>query len=257
MQNIYDAAELYHHGFSFRDTKKEAGVLVTASDLFGNGGRCFLEVACGDCPYALDLMDAGIEFHGLDLSSEMLSFSAERIMAAGHQIEGHLHLVDMRDFSLPKTFDLAFVLMGSLHYLNNYEFLQHLDNLYHHMNPGGLYVLECCIVYSPSEQQQSTWSIDSPLGEISVNYTATQRSAIDQAFEEKLDLSVNGKLVASNTGDIYLRYPNEFNLLLQTRESKWEIVDSYNDWDLNAPMTGSSQINRPLCILRKKAEQAD
>lgn len=254
MKGIYEAAEVYHYGFGFRDTKKEAAILVAASDRFGNGGRCFLEVACGDCPYALDLMDAGIEFHGLDISPEMLRFSAERIKAAGWMPEGHLHLADMRDFSLPKTFDLAFVLMGSLHYLCNEEFLRHLDRLYLHMKPGGLYVLEWCIEYSPSTEQQSAWTQDSPLGEIGVSYSATQRSAVDQAFVEKIDLAVNGTLVASTTDDVYKRYPNEFDLLLQMREAQWEIVDSFNDWDIDIPVLGSSKVNRPLCILRKRAE---
>ena len=74
-------------------------------------------------------------------------------------------------------------------------------------------------------------------------------------FEETIDLSVNDKLMASTTVDIYLRYLNEFDLLLKTRESQWEIVGNYNDWDLDAAIPGSSIVNRPLLILSKKAEQ--
>jgi hypothetical protein len=74
MRGVYEAAEVYHYAFNFRNTKAESGVLLAASDLFGNAGRTFLEIACGDCPYALDLMQAGVDYHGLDLSPDMLAF---------------------------------------------------------------------------------------------------------------------------------------------------------------------------------------
>lgn len=254
MQGIYDAAEIYHYGFGFRDTAREASILLTASDRFGNGGRRFLEVACGDCPYALDLIKAGVDFHGLDLSRSMLQFSAERIRAAGYPSDNHLHLTDMRNFSLPTTFDLAFVLMGSLHYLNNDQFLGHLDRMHRHLNSGGLYVFEWCIDYSPSVERRSTWTEESPLGEIRVSYRATQQSVLDQTFEEQIDFEVNAELVASTTDTIYLRYPNEFGLLLQSRKAEWEIIDHFNNWDLDAPLLGASRVNRPLCILRRRAE---
>lgn len=160
MQGVYQAAEIYHYGFGFRDTKSESAALMEASARFGNAGRHFLEIACGDCPYAIDLMQAGVNYHGLDLSSAMLAFSKARIEAAGLRAEGILHAADMKDFTIPHRFDLAFVLMGSLVYLSNAEFLQHLDRVHMHLNPGGLYILEWCVEYAPSTQAQSSWTKD-------------------------------------------------------------------------------------------------
>lgn len=254
MQSIYEAAEIYHYAFGFRETAHDAGVLMTASDCFGNGGRRFLEVACGNCPYALDLMAAGVDYHGLDLSQHMLAFSAQRIAAAGYPPDARLHRMDMRDFVLPTAYDLAFVLMGSLQSLTNDEFLHHLERVHTHLNPGGLYVLEWCIDYAPSVEQKDSWIVDSPLGEICVNYRTTQKSAIDQMFEEIITFVVNGALVASSTDDIYMRYPNEFVLLIQSGAAQWEIVGSFNRWDLDDPIAGSGEVNRPLCILRRRAE---
>jgi SAM-dependent methyltransferase len=257
MQGIYQAAEIYHYGFGFRNTKFESAVLIEASDSFGNSGRHFLEIACGDCPYAVDLMQGGVEFHGLDLSREMLDFSKARLQAAGLQADGVLHMANMKDFNIPHRFDLAFVLMGSLQCLSNDEFLQHLDRVYTHLNPGGLYILEWCIEYAPSPQLQSSWREPSPLGQIGMNYSRQQRSAINQTFEERIDLTVDGELVASTTEIVYLRYPNEFALLLQCRNRQWEMVGCYNHWDLKTPIDDSQEINRPLCILKRKAEQDD
>ncbi len=254
MQGVYQAAEIYHYGFGFRDTKAESAVLVEASDYFGNSGRHFLEIACGDCPYAANLMQAGVEFHGLDLSRQMLNFSETRLQALGFDTDGILHVANMKDFILPYRFDLAFVLMGSLMYLNNDEFLQHLDKVYAHLNPGGLYVLEWCIEYSPSTQAQSEWTEPSPLGQIGVKYARRQSSAINQSFEERMDLTVNEELVASTTATVYLRYPNEFALLLQSRSTQWQVVGYYNQWNLKMPLDDSQQINRPLCILKKISE---
>ncbi|MEZ4863765.1 MAG: class I SAM-dependent methyltransferase [Caldilineaceae bacterium] len=253
MQGIYEAAELYHYAFGFRDTARDAGVLMAASDRFGNGGRRFLEIACGDCPYVLELMQAGVDYHGLDLSSSMVAFSAERARAAGYSVDDRLHLADMRDFLLPKTFDLAFVLMGSLHFLANNEFLQHLDRVHAHLAPGGIYVLEWCIEYSPTVEKHSTWTEESPLGEIHIDYHLRQQSALGQQFEERINFIVNGALAASSIDTVYMRYPNEFALLLQSHAPLWEIVGHFNHWDLDDPLVDSSEVNRPLCILRKLA----
>ncbi|MEZ4731429.1 MAG: class I SAM-dependent methyltransferase [Caldilineaceae bacterium] len=251
MQSVYQVAEIYHYGFGFRDTKLESAVLLAASDRFGNAGRRFLEIACGDCPYAIDLIQAGVDYHGLDRAHDMLAFSKARLEAAGLSAEGILHTADMKDFTLPHRFDLAFVLMGSLVYLSNKEFLQHLDRVYMHLNPGGLYIQEWCIEYAPSTQSQSRWTESSPLGEVGVYYSRQQRSALNQRFDEQFNLTLNGELVASTTEIVYVRYPNEFALLLQCRSAQWEMVGCYNHWDLDTPLDDREEINRPLCILKK------
>lgn len=253
MQGAYQAAEVYHYGFGFRNTNAEAGVLLAASDRFGNAGRKFLEIACGDCPYALDLLHAGVDYHGLDLSPDMLAFSHARLQAAGFPTVGILHAADMKDFTLSHRFDLAFVLMRSLCYLRNDAFLTHLDRVHQHLNPGGLYVLEWCIEYEPAMHSQSTWTEDSPLGEIGVRYRRQQRSSISQAFDEWIELAVDGELVAASTTPVYVRYPNEFALLLDQRHAQWEVVGYYNAWDLTTPLDDAQPINRPLCILRRRA----
>lgn len=253
MQGVYQAAELYHYGFGFRDTQAEAAVLIAASERFGNGGSSFLELACGNCPYAEALNQAGVIYHGLDLAPEMLAFSRARLQAAGLPTEGILHQADMRSFALPQRFDLAFVLMGSLHFLSNDEFLRHLDQVHAHLNPGGLYILEWCIDYAPAIEQESDWTEESPLGEVGVRYWRRQRSALHQSFDERIELTLNGDLVAASTDIVHLRYPNEFALLLQSRSTQWEIVGQFNDWDLNAPIDDVQDIGRPLCILKSKS----
>ena len=252
MQGIYEAAEIYHYGFGFRDVARDANVLIAASQRFGNSGRHFLEIACGDCPYAEALLHAGMDYHGLDLSNSMLDFSAIHIRAAGYTPDDRLHLADMRDFTLSQKFDLAFVLMGSLHYLNNDEFLQHLDCVHGHLTPGGLYVQEWCIEFMPWTEQNDTWTQNSPLGEVRVNYSARQKFAATQIFEERIEFELDGELTATTTDLIYTRYPNEFALLLQSREEQWETVGHFNDWNLDSPVSKADKINRPLCILKKR-----
>lgn len=107
--------------------------------------------------------------------------------------------------------------------------------------------------YAPSVERKDSWTEESPLGEIRVNYRTTQKSAVDQMFEESMEFEVNGKLVGSSTNSIYFRYPNEFALLQQSQAAQWEIVGSFNNWNFDAPVLGSSEINHPLCILRRRA----
>jgi len=183
----------------------------------------------------------------------MLTFSQARLAAAAFPVDGILHMADMRDFTVQHKFDLAFVLMGSLQYLTNDEFLRHLDRVYEHLNPGGLYILEWCVEYEPTVDTQSRWTESSPLGEIGVLYSRQQRSALQQSFNEQIEFTVNGELVASTTGVVYLRYPNEFTLLLQSRDPQWEIIGHYNQWNLDTPLKNADVINRPLCILQRNA----
>jgi SAM-dependent methyltransferase len=252
MQGAYQAAEIYHYGFNFRNTHAESAVLLAASDTFGTGGRMFLEIACGNGPYAEDLLHAGVTYHGLDRSPEMLAFTRSRVAAAGWTLDGQLHLAMMQQFSLPYRFDVAFVLMGSLYYLDNDAFLEHLDCVWTHLHPGGLYVLEWCIEYAPATESDSQWCEDSPYGEVGVAYTRKQISALRQSFEEHMTLTVQGEIVASSVETGYVRYPNEFALLLKQRVATWEIVGQYNAWDLQAPLDDTHTINRPICILRRR-----
>jgi hypothetical protein len=166
------------------------------------------------------------------------------LQAAGFPTDGILHAANMKDFALPHRFDLAFVLMGSLCYLRNDEFLTHLDRVYQHLNPGGIYVLEWCIEYAPSTYSQSTWTEASPLGETGVSYRRQQRSSISQAFDEWGELTIDGELVAASTAVVYVRYPNEFALLLEQRHNQWDVVGYSNAWDLETPLDDSQPIRR-------------
>jgi SAM-dependent methyltransferase len=254
MPGIYDVAEVYHYGFAFRNNAAEAGLLIEASRRFGTGGPRFLEIACGDCPYALELAQAGVEYHGLDLSAAMLEFSIARLRAQGLDLTGRLHQADMRDFRLAHSFDAAFVLMGSLHYLDNEGFLAHLDALHAHLNPGGTYVLEWCVEFMPNTKLESSWTQPSPLGEIGVRYRQVQKCPVRQTFGERAELTVNGDPVAVSESVIHRRYANEFSLLLDTRRDRWELLGHYLDWDLNVPLqAGSEKIERPLTILRTRS----
>jgi SAM-dependent methyltransferase len=253
MQGVYQAAEIYHYGFNFRNTQAESAVLLAASDTFGTGGRQFLEIACGNGPYAEDLLRAGVTYHGLDRATEMLAFTHSRVAAAGWSLDGQLHLADMQQFALPYRFDVTFVLMGSLYYLDNDALLEHLDCVCTHLHPGGLYVLEWCIEYAPAIETQSQWFEESPYGEVGVQYIRKQVSALRQSFEEYLTLTVNGVVVASSVETGYVRYPNEFALLVGQRAAEWEMIGQYNAWDLQAPLDNSHTINRPICILRRRS----
>ncbi|MCB0125596.1 MAG: hypothetical protein KDE58_25250, partial [Caldilineaceae bacterium] len=108
-----------------------------------------------------------------------------------------------------------------------------------------------CVEYEPTVDTQSSWTESSPLGEIGVLYSRRQRSALHQSFHEQIEFTVNGEPVASTTNTVYLRYPNEFALLLQSRSPQWQIIGHYNQWNLDAPLESVDAINRPLCVLKR------
>jgi cyclopropane fatty-acyl-phospholipid synthase-like methyltransferase len=211
-----------------------------------------LELACGDAPYVEALLQAGADYTGLDQSAAMLAFAEQRVANTGMAGRAHFYQGRMEQFQLPYQVDLAFILMGSLQYVAHADLLGHLDCVAAHVRSGGIYLLEWCIEFQPSPQTESTWSEDSPYGEIEVYYARHQISALRQEFREELTLRIAGEVRASSQTPVYLRYPNEFALLLQQRSADWTLIGHFQSWDLAQPLSDEHIINRPICVLRRE-----
>lgn len=79
-----------------------------------------LELACGDGRPMLDLIDTGLEVEGLDSSADMLDRCRESAVKRGSG-EVRLHLGDMADFDLGRTFASIYIAGASITLLANDE----------------------------------------------------------------------------------------------------------------------------------------
>jgi SAM-dependent methyltransferase len=133
---VYQEADLYGAAFSWPLDAEVAWLLGAFP-----GARTVLEPFCGNARYAPHFAARGLEYHGVDLSAEMLARAPK-----GPRI--HLHRADACDFRVPGVrFDLAWCPVNSIrHLVAEDAALAHLRRVREHLAPGGAYVVELELV---------------------------------------------------------------------------------------------------------------
>ena len=103
--------------------------------------RTALDLACGTGTVAILLAQEGIEVWGVDASEKMLSMARRKSEQLGLPIT--LVRQDMRSLDLPQTFDVVTCFYDALNYVLYEEDLRTVfSRVFHHMNPGGLFVFD-------------------------------------------------------------------------------------------------------------------
>jgi SAM-dependent methyltransferase len=108
--------------------------------------RCsspILELGCGTGRVLLPLARQGYQITGVDLSLPMLEVARGKIAAEDLSAQVTLSRQDMRTLELDNRFNLAFAAINSfMHLLNTDDQLAALARIRHHLNPGGLLILD-------------------------------------------------------------------------------------------------------------------
>jgi SAM-dependent methyltransferase len=172
---IYDQPELYQLACAYRDVPAEVSALLNwcAKHWRGElpdgapadgapGVRSVLELAAGPAEHALQLARRGLRVTALDRSPAMCGYASARAMSAGLQL--NVVEADMRDFSLPETFDLAITMLNSVcHLFTLDDLVAHLSAVAAHQAPGGLYIIELAHpadYLAPVPRTSSEWTIE-------------------------------------------------------------------------------------------------
>jgi SAM-dependent methyltransferase len=119
----------------------------------GFAGRCgspLLELACGTGRVLLPLARAGYEITGLDVSPAMLEVARAKVEA--ERLSARVRLVqnDMRDFSLGRRYNLAYVPLNSfMHLVTLEDHLATLSCIRRHLAPDGLLVID---MFNPDQE---------------------------------------------------------------------------------------------------------
>lgn len=102
--------------------------------LFGNGGKRHLDLACGTGPHIAHFIRAGYQCIGLDLNQPMLELARARC----HEAE--FLLGDMSQFSLTQQVDLVTCFLYSIHYNASIELLSRcIAQVHANLSPGGVF----------------------------------------------------------------------------------------------------------------------
>jgi len=253
---IYENPLYYDVAFSFRDIGAEVDFFEDCIRRFSKRRvRDVLELACGPCPYMLELVRRGYRFVGLDISEEMLAYSRKKAEERGISID--LICADMINFRTGKMFDFAFCMLGSIYAKSNLEFLSHLDSVANCLRRGALYLIEGSISFNwvdPSSRSEEKWTIERGGIRVTSTWRIEARDPVEQTYLDhgRLEVEAEG---ASRVFEQRVRrkavFPQEF-LELVRENGRFEFVGWFNDFDLNAPLGGGIKVDRPKTILRKR-----
>jgi SAM-dependent methyltransferase len=106
-------------------------------------GSPILELGCGTGRVLLPLARQGYEITGVDLSQPMLDVARRKVAAENLSELVTLSQQDMRELELAGRFNMAFAAINSfMHLLSIDDQLAALDRIRHHLNPGGLLLLD-------------------------------------------------------------------------------------------------------------------
>ena len=106
-------------------------------------GSPILELGCGTGRVLLPLARQGFQVTGVDISPEMLDLARHRIAAESLAERVTLVQQDMRELDLDDRFNLAFAAVNTfMHMHSTDDQLAALGRIRHHLNPGGLLLLD-------------------------------------------------------------------------------------------------------------------
>jgi len=212
--------------------------------------RRVFELAAGTAPYLEEWHQRGYSYCGLDLSPQMVEFAREKARRLG--IEASFVLGDMRDLDPGLgTFDLAYVLLGSLYVRSNAEFLDHLDRMAAVLAPGGLYLLDSFVWFRIFHDYKRSWTRRKGGVTVHTRYRAELTDPVAQTYDECLTFTVDdhGKPVIIN-GRVPAKvfFPQEFLALIEL-SGRFEFLGWYNDFSFTAELKPEG---RHLAILRRR-----
>src|SRR5579872_391920 len=176
---IYDEPELYEAACAYRDVPGEVSALLRWSEKHGkhakhsgSGNHSVLELAAGPAEHSRELARRGLNATTVDLSPAMCARARE--LAAADNIALTVVQADMRDFAIPRQFDLAITMLNSLcHLLTLDDLLRHLASVARHLAPGSLYITELAHpadFFAAERRTSSEWSSEVDGGTVRVRW---------------------------------------------------------------------------------------
>ena len=100
------------------DYQAQSHCIHRLQQIFGNGGKTHLDLACGTGPHVRHFIDAGYNSSGLDINQPMLDRAAIRCP------EAQFALQDMCAFTVGEPLDLVTCFLYSIHYSAGIEKLK-------------------------------------------------------------------------------------------------------------------------------------
>jgi SAM-dependent methyltransferase len=258
---IYDEPEFYEAACAYRDVPAEVDALIRWFDRHRGPGRdplrSVLELAAGPAEHAREMARRGVDATALDLSAAMCERAQDLADAAATRLT--VVEADIRDFSIPRSFDLAITMLNSLCHLPTLDdLLQHLASVARHLAAGGVYIAEFAHpadYFAAQRRTSSEWSTELPDGTVSVRWGGRKDEIdpISQVTREHVSVTYRkrGGPVRTVTDVVPNRFWTATELTAAIRlAGGFTVAASYGDFDADSPVD-AAEAWRMILVLRR------
>ncbi len=182
-----------------------------------------LELACGTGRLLVPFKKAGADVEGLDISIDMLDICEDKLKK--NKLSAKLYTKDISNFKLDNKYELIFISGGSFQLIDSFEGAETaLKNVYDHLEPGGLFVLDIFnLPLVHKDYQNNYWKLGrtarNEKGEKLWCHSCAELDYVEQIEKGKYkyELYKDDKLVETLAGGLNLRWYGkyEFRMLLE------------------------------------------
>ena len=213
--------------------------LTLTNDISGE----ILEVGCGTGRVLISLLQNGRRLTGIDISEFALQAAQTKIEAGGFLDKASLHLADMCNFDLSqKNFDFAFIPINTfMHCQTLSEQRVTLKNIYHHLNVGGMLVIDlfhpnpAALLEADGRLILENQELDD-LTDHMIQWFVTRHLYLDQQLQEVtfiLDEIKGDGTILRDTFSFSLRYLHRFEMTLLLQEAGFQVERILGDYELS------------------------
>ncbi len=195
------------------------------------GGKV-LEVACGSGRVYLELLRAGIDIHGIDISQQMLD--GLRKKADEMNLTPDVYQADMRNFSLDDTFEMIIIPARSfLHNVTTEDQLSTLECCRKHLADNGRLVMN---FFYPSRHvigsnygKETGRPLVKPVEGMELVTWSDFVSEPDQVIVTEFTWKQDGRKVSRFKAELAYIYKREFELMLRLAGfSAWQVYGGFD-----------------------------
>lgn len=253
MKNVYKKPLYYDIAFSFVDVQKQIKEFQSLWKKYGKRKvKNVLDLGCGHSPHLIELAKLGFSCTGLDLSTQMLEYLKSQARTEG--VELKLVKTNFCDFSLSHRVDFAFMLMGTISYIQNNEQLKsHLNSVAKTLNRGGVYLIENLGLHWADKKlfKPQTWTMKRNNITVTTTFKQTTTDELAQTTKAELSLETKNSGTKRKFSDIYqskIFFPQEFIEIVNNLKSL-EFI-GFLDKQTTTPLKSATNSN--YVLLRKR-----
>lgn len=200
-------------------------------ELARNADGPVLEVGCGTGRIYLELLRAGIDAHGIDISQGMLEVLRER--AAEQELTPQVWEADMRSFDTETEYDLIIVPFRSfLHSISVIDQKATLRNFRNALGPDGTLALN---FFTPSFEficeeygEPDVRTVEREGEEYELIHLTEIEDPVEQIVRGRQTITQGEEVIREASYRIKLMPKREFELLLEsTKWGEWEVYGGF------------------------------